>query len=427
MWFLQVDGDGFESLSTVKPNTLAAEVMLDDVFLRYPLPYTVSIIVASLTHDYAVEKPTPRMELARRILNLPHVEPASHGVLHTLRWQAERDAPGETKALMSFLRLANYEYGTVAEVRDSIRFINERLLEPPRRCAVMLWTGSADPHEESIRAAVDAGSWNVNGGVFRWDAWSDSVGFVSPWSRRAGAMLQVYAGAANENDFDGFFDTMPGAFGHITTTIERTGSPRVLKPADVYAHFYSAESPARLKSIHDLIERWALREPTAPVHASTYAKAVHSAVFRARVLRRPDGWALRRFDDCRTARIDGETRDVDFSRSLGLLGARRVADSLYLHLAGPDAIVVLAAKPPARPHVAEANCLLEYAELTETGVAVTATAWNPRLVRFAGFPPRARLRLRLDDVEREETADPQGELLVRLPAPGTTRVEAGLR
>ena len=34
---------------------------------------------------------------------------------------------------------------------------------------------------------------------------------------------QVYAGAANENVFDGFYDTMPGAFRHIDTTIERTG------------------------------------------------------------------------------------------------------------------------------------------------------------------------------------------------------------
>ena len=426
MWFLHIDGDGFESLSTVRHNTYAAEIMLDEVLLRYPLPFTVSVIVRSLTPDYAIEKPTRAMELARRILNLPHVEPASHGVLHTLRWQRALKPTDPPRTIMWYAGLENYEYSQINEVEESVRFINERLMENGRRCAVMLWTGDTIPGEDAIAAAGAAGCLNLNGGDFRWDRWHDSVGFVSPWSRRVGDALQVYAGATNENTFDGFFTTMPGAFAQIDQTIERTGSPRILKPANVYIHFYSAERPPRLRALHQIIRRWALKEPTAPVFASTYCRAVISALETARMRKIPDGWLLRDFGDCRTARLDEEPRDVDFTRSRGLLGARRVRDSLYVHLAAPDATIVLAACPPPAPHVEEANCLLETGSLSSEGVTVTATAHNPRLLVFAGFPAHVPLQVLLDGEERERMADARGRLRIALDEPGTTRIAVRL-
>jgi len=420
MWFSQMDGDGFESLSTIRPGESCGAVMRDEVFAKYALPFTVSIIVRSLTDDIAVQQPTRLMEVAQSIFRLENVEPASHGVLHTLNWQPPPGFPYDRKKW--YAGLQNYTYDETSEVTESIRFINERLLDGGRRCAVMLWTGSANPLEAPLAAARQAGCLNLNGGIFRWDAWTDSVGFVSPWARRVGAELQVYAGAPNENVYEGFFDTMPGAFAHVDQTIERCGTPRILKPADLYMHFYSAEHPARLKVIHDLIRRWTVEERTAPVFASTYVKAVNSAVDAARVLRTADGWILRDFGDCRTVRIDGEPREVDFSRSRGLLGAYRDGDSCYLHLGGPDAQVVLAEAPAPLPHVLEANCLLERGRLLPNGVAVTATAFNARLVRFAGFPPGAGLAVRIDDEETTREADPQGVLELRLPDPGTTRI-----
>jgi hypothetical protein len=427
MWFLHIDGDGFESLSTVRHGTFAAEVMLDDVLLRYKLPYTVSIIVRSLTPDYAIEKPTRAMELARRILNLPQVEPASHGVLHTLRWRRDLKPNDPPRSIMWYANLENYNYSQLNEVKESVRFVNERLMEGDRKCAVMLWTGDTIPREDAIVAAGEAGCLNLNGGEFRWDRWNDSVGFVSPWSRRVGEALQVYAGATNENMFDGFFTTMPGAFAQIGQTIERTGSPRILKPANIYIHFYSAERPPRLRALHKLIRRWALREPTAPVFASTYCRAVVSAVETARTRKIPEGWLLRDFGDCRTARLDEEPRDVDFTRSRGLLGARRIRNSLYVHLAAPDATVVLAADPPPAPHVEEANCLLETGSLSSEGVTVTATAHNPRLVVFAGFPAHVPLQVLLDGEEQERATDARGRLRIALDEPGTTRIAVRLR
>jgi hypothetical protein len=422
MWFLQVDGDGFESLTSIKSDVYAAQVMKEDVFERYALPYTVSIVCRSLTPDLKIAKPTAAMKLAREIFRLPNVEPASHGVLHTLEWQQELKSDSAPKTVMWYPSMKNYQYGQVAEVRDSIRFINERLTDRPNRCFVMLWTGHANPFEDAVQAAYDAGCINLNGGVFRWDPWHDSVGFVSPWSRRVGKALQIYAGAANENDFDGFFDTMPGSFGHIDITIERTGSPRILKPADIYIHFYSAEKRARLLPTHDLIQRWALKEPTAPVFASTYANAVKSAVDTARIIRTEIGWRFEDFGHCRSVRFEHETREIALTQSKGVLGTRRVGHRLWIHLARPNAEIVFAVDPPRRPHVEEANCILEDADIGARRIAVTATAHNPRLIVFAGLPPSKDVGLRIDDLEARRRTDAEGRLTVRLEQPGRTRV-----
>jgi len=427
MFFMQVDGDGFESLSAVDPGQPCAKVFRDDVLARYALPFTVSVIVRGLTDDLLVAEPTPAMRLAREIFRMEHVEPASHGVLHPLRWRQKLRPDSPPRSVAWYPSLANYEYGPVAEVRESMRFIEERLLDAGRRCRIFLWTGDADPPEEALLEAERDGRLHMNGGLFRWDAWSDSAGFVSPWGRRIGRGLQVYAGAANENNFDGFFTTMPGAFRHIDTTIERTGSPRILKPADLYVHFYIAEKPARLASLHALVRRWAFVEETAPVFASTYVEAVRSAVGGCAVYETAEGWALRDFGACRTARIDGETREVDFARSRGLLGARRIHGALHLHLAAPDADVVLAAAPAPLPHIEQANHLLEEAALDPGGVRVRSKAFSRREIVFAGFPPGARIEVRLDGVAAEGRADARGRVAVVLPEPGSTLVEVRLR
>ena len=362
------------------------------------------------------------MKLARAIFELKNVEPASHGVLHTLEWQRPLEKDSKPKTIMWYPSMENYTYSQVAEVRDSIRFINERLTTKPNRCFVMLWTGHANPYEDAIQAAYDAGCINLNGGVFRWDKWHDSLGFVSPWSRRAGKALQIYAGAANENDFEGFFDTMPGAFGHIDQTIERTGHPRILKPADIYIHFYSAEKRARFDPVHDLTRRWALQEPTAPVFASTYAYSVKSAVDTARMIRTADGWRFRGFGDCRTVRFDDEARSIDLARSTGVLGARRKGRRYWIHLAEGDADVVLTRTPPRRPHVEEANCILESAELTATSVAVTAVAHNRRLIVFAGLPAQREVTVTIGENASKRKTDEAGRMIVELAEPGRTRV-----
>jgi hypothetical protein len=422
MFFLHLDGDGFESLSTVQPGEYCAKVMLDEVFLRYQLPYTLSIIVRSLTDDYDVAEPTDRMLLARRIFMLPNVEVASHGVLHPLKWDVLPDKSTKPHTITWYPSLKNYTYNQVNEVVKSITFINERLLVDGKRCRVMLWTGSAIPPEPAIHACDDVEVWNLNGGIYRWDGMNDSVGFVPPWTRLLGTAVQVYPGQTNENVYNGYFTTMPGAYELVDETIERTGGERVLKPANIYIHFYSAENPIRLRSVQRLIGKWAFERKTAPVFASTYCRAVHSATVGAHVIRTEDGWSLRDFGDCRTVRIDGEARNVDFTRSKGLLGARRRKGSLLIHLNAPDADVVLAENPPRSPHIEEANHVLREVALTADAATCRSEAFSRREIVFAGFGPGEAVTVEVDGEARAENADAAGRVTVILPEPGNSFV-----
>ncbi|MEE8104333.1 MAG: hypothetical protein V3T86_02230 [Planctomycetota bacterium] len=426
MFFVQVDGDGFEDISTIHTRQYSAKVMHEDVFQKYALPFTVSVIIRSLTLDYEAPEPTDRMKLARRILNQPNIEVASHGVLHTLRWRRPLKVDSAPRTIMWYAKLQNYAYSPLAEVSESIRFINERLMENGKRCEVMLWTGMADPLANVVRQSRASGCWNLNGGVFRWDPLHDSVAFVSPWGRIQEDTVQVYAGGANENDFEGFYDTMPGAFKAMDLTIERTGKGRILKPADVYIHFYSADNRPRLRSVHYLIQRWAFREPTAPVFASTYARAVHSALTGAHILRTDNGWILRDFGDCKTIRIDEEPRNVDFLRSKGLLGARRIGDSLYIHLARPDAVLVLADSPQLHPHVIEANHTLEDAGVEHKRVFFRSRAHSRREILLGGFPKDTEVQQTLDGKSATVRTDADGRLRIVFEKPGETVVEVSL-
>ncbi|MFO0984987.1 MAG: hypothetical protein U1E76_25200 [Planctomycetota bacterium] len=421
MFFAYVDGDGFESLSTVRPGATAAEVLRDCVLTKYQLPFTVSVIIRSLTDDYLAPQVTPGMRIAHDILNLHNVEAGSHGVLHPLDWQLTPSSSVRMSEVVAYPEMKNYTYSPVNEVRESVRFINERLLEPGRTCAIMQWTGMANPPLAAVREAARLGCSNLNGGEFRFDVLIRSMGYVTPWARTLPGAIQVYAPAANENSFQGFFDAVPSAFRHIDATIANTGAPRVLKPAGIYIHYYSAERPARLQSVQELIDRWALHEPTAPVFASRYARAVCSA-FTAEVERCQDGFLLRRFGDCRTVRLDGEVRAVDWRRSRGLLGSCQKDGALYVHLAASDADLFLTGEPVLQPHVEECNHELFDATLAPGRIRVTSRALCRREIRFAGFAAGARVRLTIDGEASLVNAGADGRVTVSLGA-GESTVE----
>jgi len=444
LFFVQVDGDGFESYSTVAPGQYAGEVFLREVLDRYALPFTVSVIAASIADSLTDDFDDPRVSLAREVLCRPNVEVASHGVLHPLKWNRPYTDDVAPRTITWYGALHGYRYSPVNEVTASVPFIDRIVAGAGRRTRVMLWTGDAIPDAEVLAATRALGLANVNGGTYRWDAASDSVGYVRPLVRFEGDELQVFCGGPNENVYDGFFDRHPGAFRHLATSLERTGAPRILKPANVYVHFYAAERPERLRSIQDLIERFGVHEPSAPVFASDWFGAAHDAFRAARTtLRREADGAVevsaRDYGRCRTLRFDDEPREVELARSPGVLGACRRGRALYVHLApGPEATVRLAlpaasgalgaprAVSDAAPHVVEANHILHGARRDPRGVAWETESHAPREALLAGFPPNAPLRAVVDGVARTVTADAAGSIALTA-GPGTGRWEVTLR
>ncbi len=422
MFTFHVDGDGFESLSTVEPGSFCGSVLRDAVINKYLVPATISIIVASLTPDLHIKEPTDRMKIARTIFDADWVEATSHGVLHPYDWNKPWGPSPTERANFGFPGLKGFVYSPASEVGESLRFIDTRLLPEGKNVVGMLWTGHCVPPASAIRAAEDMNCWNLNGGTYRWDAAHDSVGYVSPWGRTVGPEFQVYAGAANENEFAGFYDRSPGAFWHVDTTIERTGKGRILKPASVYAHFYSAERHMRLKALQRLIERWAFKEPTIPVFASVYVKAVQGAM-SAEVIPVGDGWRLQSWGGCRTARFDNESRQVDFARSEDVIGMHRIENSLYVTLGSADSVLYLAKSPAPRPHLSDSNHVLEDVVLSERSIRFTSRSPIPRRVTVGGFPPNQGIELVVGSQPREMETDGAGRLAILLEPSAPAQVE----
>lgn len=424
--FVQVDGDGFESWSTARNGALSAEVFRDSVLEAFDLPFTVSVIVASVTDTLRPDLCDPRAALAASIFELPNVEVASHTVLHPLLWNDEKLPSSPPRSITWYDGLEHYTYDQVAEVTKSIEFIEGYLAPFGKRCDVILWSGDAIPPPAALTEARRLGLCNVNGATCRWDAEFDSISYVMPHVRWIGGELQVNCGAANENVFGGFYERLPGAFRHIETTLERTAEGRLLKPANIYVHFYSAERPARMAALLHLLHRFGREEECAPIHASTWWRLCHDAFLRARLARRGDTWHVQGAGAARTLRFDDESRHVDLARSEGVLGQRHLNGSLYVHLAASDAQVLLTSASPATPFLEQANHPALDASRAADGVAWRATSVARRAAVVAGFLPGAVVHLQVGDSVRAVTADERGRVAIDL-APGDDRIEARVR
>ncbi|MEZ6020497.1 MAG: hypothetical protein R3F17_10470 [Planctomycetota bacterium] len=422
-FFAQIDGDGFESLSTIEPGEYSAKVFRDRVLKTYALPFTVSYIIASLTDRLDPDAPTPAMELARDILTLPNVEAASHTILHPLEWnEPMRSGPGAKKVTW-YPGLKGYQYSPEQEVRASIAFINRWLCPPEKPCEVMLWSGDAVPPTAALAASEELGLANVNGGTYRWDDAYNSRGYVRPTVRWHHGMLQVYCGMSNENMFDGYFGDMPRAFIHIDTTIERTGEPILLKPANVYMHFYGAERPARLKAMQYLLDRWGLQEETTPIFASDWWRIVRNSLLDVELRPEAGGvWHVRNASACRTLRFDGDAGLPDLSRCEGVLGFRRWRSALYVHLGADEARVVLQAGPPTGPWLEQASFPITAGARDGHSVRIEGHSVAARHVVFAGLPPGESVSCRIGGSLESFAVDTQGRLQLDLP-PGDETIE----
>ncbi|MFK7739480.1 MAG: hypothetical protein AB8H80_04085 [Planctomycetota bacterium] len=421
MFLLHVDGDGFESQSTVVRGQNCGEVFRDRVVDAWPMPMSISYVVASLTDHLQPAEPNERMKVAREIVERPWVELASHSVLHPLNWRRRLNPRSLPRTVVWYRDLPGFRHDMAQEVRASIAFLDRWIAPTGKRCRVMFWSGAANPKVEALRAAREAGCYNLNGGLFRVDALYDSVGFVSPWGRSLDGEWQVFAGAANENEFDGFFTSMPGAFAHVSTTLERTGGARILKPANVYCHFYSVEHPARAAAFDGLLRRWVREENTIPVYASTYAASVLDAQSSCRMARTATGYAFAGFETCRTVRFDIDPGAIDWAKSKGLLGARRLGQRLFLDLAAASAEVSFvdggkrsqAVKPWL--FVEQASCGVASRAMDGRSIQLSVGGFGSRTIVLAGAPPSAELQVALDGAVRSIACDSQGRCEIALP------------
>lgn len=406
IFFSHIDGDGFASRSKTGGGKICAEVMRDRVLKTHALPVTVSVIEAEVCGLTQSLKPDDRPryeEIARSIFALPNVSAASHSFSHPFQWDAADPNPGRYEAgSLALNDEADYKAVSIdREVRGSVGYINQTLLPAGKKVEIMLWSGNCRPGIDALRLVRELGIENMNGGDTVMSRMYPSLSAVAPRVVPWGDELQI--NAANQNEFmytSGMSGPFSSGFANVVDTFESTGTPRRLKPVNLYYHFYSAASFSALRALEKAIS-WCEQQPLHGMTAAGYARIVRDAR-SARVQRiAPGEWRLVSHGDLHTWRLPASAGVPDIAHCRNIAGYKTEGDVTYVHTNGGHEAMLALARPgqPVAAHL----------HLRESGVPVVLVNHRARRLSFivggrqtgemviAGAPPGASCELKRTD------------------------------
>lgn len=361
-----VDGDGFANFSDQPGSPMASAVLLREVFERYRVPTTMSVIEGETAPHGLYPQHAAELEaIARRIFALPHVEIGSHSYSHPFNWERAAAARDDGRYR---LQLPDYVFDTEREVAGSIRYIEERLAPAGKKVRLYQWSGNTNPGEAALAAVERAGIGSINGGETLITRAQPSLTKVAPPGVRKGAHFQVYAPNQNENVYTNHYTAPLYGYERVIETFELTGQPYRLKPINLYFHTYAASRQASLEALHKAW-RWALAQPVHPVFTSAYVARVRN--FEQVVIARgADGFLVRGAQALRQLRAPASLGVPQIAGSRALAGytepdAVEGTDGLagagerYLHLAADEAWLRFDRQGDGAPRLVDANGRVE--------------------------------------------------------------------
>jgi polysaccharide biosynthesis protein PelA len=352
IYYSHVDGDGWRNMTQIEPYrtryTIAARVVLDEILRKFPdFPVSVGAIVGDL--DPAWYGTRESLAVAREIYAEPQVEASIHTYSHPLEWRrfdpaaalaaghaGEEERAGGTDMADPDKADTGRSYtirpfSLTLEFDDAAAFVNA-LLPPGKRVDLIQWPGDTRPFEQAIAHARALGLANINGGDTRFDREFPSTAWVAPLGVRVGHELQVFASNSNENTYTDLWRDRFYGFSYLAATVRNTGTPRRLKPFNLYYHMYSGE---RLSSLNAVLANLAYARTLslAPIETSRFSRIVEgffSTVFDCLA---PRIWRIRNRGALQTIRFDRAAFEgVDFARSHGVVGQRHELGSLFVAL-----------------------------------------------------------------------------------------------
>jgi hypothetical protein len=247
------------------------------------------------------------------------------------------------------------------EITGSVAVIS-RFLPPGKKVEVLQWSGNTDPYAEALRRTRLAGLPALNGGDARFDPEFPSVSWVPPVGCWVDGEQQIYASASNENLYTFAFRRRFYGIKYVTRTWDNTGTPRRLKPMDLYYHFFSGDKEASVDALLDVI-KWLDDKEFTPIRTSLYARIAEGFYGAQLATLGPHAWRVSNRGALQTLRIDDDGQwDGDLVASSGVLGWRHDQGSLYVALdpAVDEPILALAqgSKDVAGPILQESRWLI---------------------------------------------------------------------
>lgn len=377
---IHIDGDGFASRAEIPGGGFSGEVLFREIFDRYRLPMTMSVIQGELSSDGMYPKLTAELEpVARKIFAQPYVEVASHTYSHPFRWARtveDAQASGAGARVQEgdetyHLSIPGYKMDLTREIGGSIGYINRTLAPANKPVSLLLWSGDCQPPYQALQLTDKAGVFNMNGGDTLITRSNPSWTAIAPLGiHKPEGTFQVFAPNQNENVYTNLWHGPFYGFERVIETFELTDKPLRFKPVNIYYHSYSGTKVASLKALRKVYD-YVLTQPLLPMHSTDYVRKVldwqDMAVARE-VGDNDEGGAW-------IVRGDGNLRNLRWSGAgvPDLAGARGVTGTspapgggVYLFLDGGDARFALrpsatpATPVAAAPQLAEANGVVRH-------------------------------------------------------------------
>lgn len=392
--YSHIDGDGWNNLSSVEKfrgkKLFASEVIAEEILAGYPeIAFNVGIIRSEIDPKcYGVEK---SLDIAKKILTLPNVEPSSHTHSHPLFWEyfahgnnALREKEflkfypskpssdiGFFRSLFTFTKDIDWSeqdlnkalqeetkldekqankldyivkkffktprsyacepFDKNLEIKDSIDFVNS-ISPEGKKVGLYQWSGDTAPFEEAIKLTREAGVLNLNGGDSRFDPEFSSYAWVSPIGINIGSETQIYSSNSNENTYTNLWTERYYGLKYLQNTVMNTESPIRIKPFNLYFHMFSGEKDASLKALRENLD-FAKSLDLISISAKRYAE-IADGFYKSSIVKTSDkSWKILNSNGLATIRFDyASDKTIDYENSKCIIGHKYHQASLYAYL-----------------------------------------------------------------------------------------------
>lgn len=484
MFFATVESEGWltqlPALQFGDRPLLASEVLESELISPYQdLPLSVAPLAGDIDPGIAGRAADRGREVAAHLLQLPNVQAATTGLTMIRDWGffADYDPRAEEETLAAGAsqrasggiiasavqnlgdafsdptasalditpdaprKYASLPFDVAAETGGAIGSIAE-LAPPGRAPQLFVWGGNAMPFPKAIAATRDAGAWNIGGGGGLAPDTMPSLANLWPLGLETSGGLQVYDALSGDALYTNFWSGNLAGFQALAQTLERTESPRRLKPFHLAFAARSAVGFASRESVLLHLDT-ARRGEIAPVPAARFAEAVEGfQQFRA-IGDGDRAWRIADRGGLQTLRFDNAAGlALDLAASSGVIGARRRDASLYVALdpstavpritlaeSGDPAGMVAAGPAPA---LVQARAEVLAMDRETCAIRVTLLGFGPADTEWLAAPgrPYEVTLYESDGVTRlhweQRHAGPDGRLAVELPLPPGIAADATL-
>ena len=428
-FYTHIDGDGFTSLTSVEEGKLCGELLYDRFLSKQPFPITVSIVESEIRAHMLLQDPAQQSRYeaaARRIFELPNVEPASHSYSHPYVWFNSDVSNTElySSSNVDLKLTARYpDIVTSREIAGSINYIDEQLSPKGKPSKMMLWSGNCRPGVEALQEVAALGIESMNGGNTILSKRFPGLSAVAPRTNYWDGHLQVYA--SNQNEFmytNGWTGPYYGGFRQVIETFEMTESPRRLKPVNVYYHFYSVERPDAMQALTDIFD-WCLDQPLHSLTASQFAALTRDShqtkIFRTA----PRRWTALNEGHLRTYRLPVELGVPDIAACTGVTGYSRHEKWHFIHTDGSEkSVIALADRPAPFLHLRSSSGEISFTHRNEKDTGFRVHDFRPVHVELAGIRTGARVLIDVNGERHSANAGKNGSVRIKLPAEAEVKV-----